>query len=369
MVGSVLNALFINCTIIVSAITLATMLLRDKYRGKSWRNSLINGALAGILGWLLMMYSVPISAESILDFRLFPILIMGLYVSFSASIETAVLIGLFRIVYFGMNRASLTALLISLGVALSCGLIGRSNLSIRFKWLLAVACLCLVSGIGLSTLIIGLDNRLEIMLVYQIATIVMALIMFFFMEYIAAFNRQVQKLRDEAENDYLTGLVTSRHFDRSLAELFETAIADHRNISVLYIDVDYFKNVNDSYGHLHGDLVLKEISLIFKQAARSHDIISRNGGDEFTIILVDCSLRQALTVSERIRSAVEAYEFKLSETERINITVSIGIASLPETAKDQAMLLQLADQALYQAKRGGRNRIVVAARQMTKESI
>ena len=369
MVGSVLNALFINCTIIVSAITLSTMLLNDKYRGKSLRNSMINGFLAGILGWLLMIYSVPISAESILDFRLFPILIMGLYVSFSASIETALLIGFFRIVYFGMNRASLTAFLIALTVALGCGLIGRSNLSIRFKWLLAVACICLVSGVGLMTLIVGLENRLEIMLVYQIATIVMSLLMFFFMEYIAAFNRQVKKLRDEAENDYLTGLVTSRHFDRSLSELFETAIADHRNISILYLDVDYFKSVNDSYGHLHGDLVLKEVSRIFKQAARSHDIISRNGGDEFTIILVDCSLRQALTVSERIRSAVEAYEFRMSESERINITVSIGIASLPETARDQNVLMQLADQALYQAKRSGRNRIVVATQQMTRESV
>ena len=124
--------------------------------------------------------------------------------------------------------------------------------------------------------------------------------------------------------------------------------------------------VHQLYDHFRDrppDIVLKEIGRIFKLAARSHDIISRNGGDEFTIILVDCSLKQAINVSERIRGAVEAYEFKMSETEYVNITVSIGIASLPETAREQNLLLRQADEALYQAKRSGRNRIVVAAQQ------
>jgi diguanylate cyclase len=197
----------------------------------------------------------------------------------------------------------------------------------------------------------------------------MAALMFFFMEYIASFNRRLKRLRDEAEKDDLTGLVTSRRLNRSLTELIEAAIADHRSLSILYIDIDSFKSVNDSYGHLHGDRVLKEIGRIFKQAARSHDVISRNGGDEFTIILADCSLRQAVAVSERIRHAVEAYEFRLSESQRVNITVSIGIASLPETARERDLLLQLADEALYQAKRGGRNKIVVAGHASGQESL
>jgi diguanylate cyclase len=128
----------------------------------------------------------------------------------------------------------------------------------------------------------------------------------------------------------------------------------------LYIDIDHFKKVNDSYGHASGDLVLKDIGKILKHATRGHDIVSRKGGEEFAALLVDCSLEQALNAAERIRRTVEAYDFKSKDQTSIRVTISIGISSISEKTRTMKDLIEHADSALYSAKNSGRNQVVVA---------
>ena len=136
------------------------------------------------------------------------------------------------------------------------------------------------------------------------------------------------------------------------------------------MDGDNFKSVNDTYGHLTGSKTIEEIGFTIMTNLRSGDVAARFGGDEFAAFLLDADLAQALVAAERIRAGIESYEFSVvrqgSRTESHHITVSIGIASFPEDSSDPIELVEMADSALYRAKRSGRNR-VIAYREITED--
>jgi diguanylate cyclase (GGDEF)-like protein len=125
------------------------------------------------------------------------------------------------------------------------------------------------------------------------------------------------------------------------------------------LDLDGFKQINDTYGHQAGDLVLSEMSTLLTGALRAEDVFARYGGEEFAIICRGTDLAQAAVVGERIRKAVEKHRF-VHEGTHIPVTISIGIAGLPDpSVKDASDLVARADKALYQSKHGGRNRVTI----------
>lgn len=174
------------------------------------------------------------------------------------------------------------------------------------------------------------------------------------------FQQQIHRL---ISHDELTGLLTSKSFFSELRR--EAAQAEHKEhpFCVLMMDVDHFKDVNDTYGHLVGSQTLEEIGGVIKRALRAGDVAARFGGEEFAAFLLDADYAQGLVAAERVRSAVEKHEFLASrrdapaDAKTLKITISIGIAAFPDDAKDPIELIELADSALYRAKRGGRNRI------------
>ena len=132
---------------------------------------------------------------------------------------------------------------------------------------------------------------------------------------------------------------------------------------VLMMDIDYFKEVNDTYGHLAGSETLEEVGGVIKRALRAGDVAARFGGEEFAAFLLDADYTQAMVAAERVRTAIEKHEFPAvrrgsGETPRTHrITMSIGVAAFPIDARDPIELVELADSALYHAKRTGRNRV------------
>lgn len=354
-----IKGLFVNMAILTSIIMFANIIMHEKYLCQTLKNNIRNGILSGIFGCILMLFSVPITDQIILDFRYIPVIMMAIYVSDYASLETALIIGIFRIAFWGVNEPSLWAFINVIVVSIVCGIISRINIQTRTKWLLSVASTSLITGVIIYSFIAGLERWYDILLVYSAGSIFVSIIMFYFTEYIAEFNRKIELFKDEAEKDYLTGLKNSRQFDKHLKKRLKLDDSSQTDMAVLYIDIDHFKNINDKYGHSSGDLVLKEIGLILKEMARSQDIISRMGGEEFTMLLVDCKLAQAEIVAERIRSAVENYEFRMSNNQIVHITISIGVATIPRIISDGSKVLEQADKALYQAKRAGRNKVVI----------
>ncbi|MET3133514.1 two-component system cell cycle response regulator [Oxalobacteraceae bacterium GrIS 1.11] len=164
--------------------------------------------------------------------------------------------------------------------------------------------------------------------------------------------------------DSLTGVYNRRYIDRRLPEEIARARRQAYSISCMYIDIDHFKRVNDSVGHHGGDEVLREVAQRIKHELRRSDALSRFGGEEFVVLLIDADLDSAAMVAERIRASIAGPLFDLPAGVKVGVTVSIGVASLGDVGHDVSIdtvaqeLIAHADGALYQAKEGGRNQVV-----------
>jgi diguanylate cyclase (GGDEF)-like protein len=169
--------------------------------------------------------------------------------------------------------------------------------------------------------------------------------------------RLYELVQDLAITDGLTDVFVRRYFLGRLSEEAERAKHFNTKLSFLMIDIDHFKNCNDKFGHLVGDVVLRETAAIMKNNLREIDIIGRYGGEEFSIILPDTSHDGALIVGERLRKAVEDKWINAYD-EKINVHISIGIAVYPDNAEETSQLIDRADQMLYKAKESGRNKVI-----------
>lgn len=168
-----------------------------------------------------------------------------------------------------------------------------------------------------------------------------------------------ERIQELAITDGLTGIYVRRHFLERLGEEMPRAKKHNLKLSMLMVDLDHFKQCNDTYGHLVGDIVLKEIARIMKEHIRQVDLLGRYGGEEFVIALPDTDKSSAAHVADRIRQSVEKYRFKAYD-ETITMTISIGVATYPDDGSDVAVLIDRADQALYKAKAEGRNKVISA---------
>jgi two-component system cell cycle response regulator len=182
-------------------------------------------------------------------------------------------------------------------------------------------------------------------------------------------KRYTERLRDNVQmsieaaiTDALTGLHNRRYMESHLGKLVEQAAGRGKQLAVLVLDIDYFKSINDTYGHDCGDDVLREFAIRVRKSIRGIDLACRIGGEEFVVVMPETDMAVAATVAERLRRKIAAEPFPIEQGRRaIDVTISIGIASLESAHDTAAQLLKRADQALYRAKRDGRNRVVADA--------
>ena len=168
--------------------------------------------------------------------------------------------------------------------------------------------------------------------------------------------RLYELVQELAITDGLTKLFVRRHFMERLNEEIERAKYFNTRVSFIMADIDHFKMCNDKYGHLVGDVVLKSTADILKKSLRDIDIISRYGGEEFSVTLPETAKDSAFVAGERLRKAVEAAEIDAYD-EKIHITISMGITTFPDDTDELNQLIDRADQMLYKAKEAGRNRV------------
>jgi diguanylate cyclase (GGDEF)-like protein len=171
---------------------------------------------------------------------------------------------------------------------------------------------------------------------------------------------RMQRLRELASTDALTGVANRRSIDRLGADAIAHARAAGEGFTALTFDIDYFKRVNDSFGHLTGDQVLARIANACQGALRQFDLLGRTGGEEFLVLLPNTRMEQAQPIAERLRAAVAAIDFS-DISEDLTVTISIGMAELVAGDVDLKALMHRADNALYRAKADGRNRVEVEA--------
>ncbi|MDO8932353.1 MAG: GGDEF domain-containing protein [Rhodocyclaceae bacterium] len=174
-------------------------------------------------------------------------------------------------------------------------------------------------------------------------------------------RQEVSKAREDALADGLTGLTNRRGFDMALAACLSASASDEQGPSLLITDIDHFKRVNDSYGHLFGDRVIRAVAQILKDNVKGKDTAARYGGEEFVILLPDTPLDGARHLAEKIRAAVEKFRIKRADSNEAvaNITVSLGVANY-RNGESGSDFVARADAALYASKNQGRNRVTVA---------
>jgi two-component system, cell cycle response regulator len=168
-----------------------------------------------------------------------------------------------------------------------------------------------------------------------------------------------QLLLQMALLDSLTGLHVREFLFTELHREFQRARRHDRPLAVGMIDIDYFKNINDQYGHTAGDEVLRQMGDILRDAIREGDICGRYGGEEFAVVFPETTAKGAVLAAERIRKAVEQHDFEIGVGKSLKLSVSIGLACLGHYHTDKANLLEEADRGLYRAKQQGRNRVVL----------
>ena len=203
-----------------------------------------------------------------------------------------------------------------------------------------------------------------ILLTFLILFILFLILIYAWYKSVKTWRYNIRKRKEKEEeiiylnyHDSLTDLYNRRYFMQAGKKEIERSKRYNEQLSLMMIDIDHFKNVNDTYGHIIGDKVLKSLASLLKESIRNVDTVGRLGGEEFGIILPKSSLDKAKRVAERLRKNIEENIFKFDEA-KISITISIGITSYHQKTKNMDNLIHKADLALYEAKKRGRNCVV-----------
>ncbi|MBE9176273.1 diguanylate cyclase [Synechocystis salina LEGE 06155] len=174
-------------------------------------------------------------------------------------------------------------------------------------------------------------------------------------------HQQYKNLYQQSTRDALTGLFNRRFLEETLGQEEAKFQRHQREFSIILLDIDHFKQFNDTYGHAAGDYVLQRVGDLLQNRVRQMDLVCRYGGEEMLILLPECELRQAGEIAESIRSQLSTMPLSYEDTDLGQVTVSVGVACYPHHGATGGETIRTADQCLYQAKQNGRNRVVLAA--------
>jgi diguanylate cyclase len=358
----IIKELFSNLAILTSMIFLYTQFTKSSplERTSALLRKILLGFLGGLLGNILMQYSIHFG-DTIVDLRHIPIIVLSYYGGTIPALISMILVIIGRL-FISINTSSYAAIFIIVVITLVSIYFSKTKFSKKVKIVTIISYSNISFSILFSFLITDMKALLLLLPSYWAISYLAGFIAFYMLEYLRNSQELFNRYKSESSTDGLTGLNNVRKFDEVFNSLLNNLEIKKEKLSLLYIDIDFFKKINDTYGHKEGDFVLKELGSILKNSTRSFDIVSRNGGEEFTAILLDCSLDRAVEISELIRTNVESHVFTLHSGAKINITVSVGVACFDETTREAPLLINDADDALYQAKRTGRNRVCVANR-------
>lgn len=304
-----------------------------------------------------MQYSIHIGV-TLIDLRHIPILLLA-YFGGALPAVIAMLLTIAGRLLIGINTSAYASIAFITCVTAFSIYISRSSLSNNVKKFLMLT----FANIGFSIVILSLIQNHTLLMfllsIYWVVSYLSGYIAFYVLDLLRSSQMLFNKYRAESTIDGLTGLNNVRKFDEVFNQLVNDVKTNNQKLSLLYVDIDFFKQVNDTYGHSEGDVVLKEMGFLLQRCTRTFDVVSRNGGEEFTVLLLDCPLDQAVEIAEGIRKTVEERSFTLNSGKEIKLTISIGLSCYPDTTNNPTLLIDDADKALYQAKKSGRNKVCV----------
>lgn len=355
-----LNDFFINTLLLISFTFILGHILKDipqellrRFCGK-----ILLGMIGGLLGILLMLYSIKVdNTNTLLDLRVFSILMVSYVGGLIPSIVSGIIIGGYRSVYLGVNISSIIAIYQIILYIIAFALIDKKIRTGWKRWAYKNLIAFIILILPFFYLLKDVIGYKLIIFKFSLLMIVAGVLEFFLLEYVSSSNELYRRYKKESTRDFLTGIYNRRYFDKMFNVASKKAIENNTKLSCLMIDIDHFKSVNDTYGHAIGDVVIKKVADILVSVCRTFDIIGRVGGEEFCILLIDCPKKYSMDVAVRIRNAIREEKIYIGPNKYIKITVSIGVASYPDSLTDVGQLKEMADIALYNAKHSGRDKV------------
>ena len=305
----------------------------------------------------LMHFSIPVEQNLSLDFGLIPIIIASVYVGVMPAVFATITVMIVKISMHGFSAQLGYTFFSMIIAAIFCDAVSRLKIGFIRKSTLIFIGVTASANITTLVLIRRMDVTVSTVLYFAIITLLLYISIYKGINHICASNNDLIKLKEEANRDFLTGLYNSRFYNSALED-FSLLLREKKEIfSLIYVDIDNFKEINDKYGHAIGDYVIREISSVLSKGCRKLDIVSRIGGDEFTALLPNCPEEKASEVAERIRKKINTHRFIVNKGQVITVTASIGVKSCTNSQKSIDEIKEEVDKALYRAKRCGRNTV------------
>lgn len=387
----VFNDLLFDVTLIISYLFIIGLLSRY-FHAKGYSSiftdlkpRMIAGCLFGILGMILMYYSIQVTTHVIIDLRHIAIILAATFFGFPAAIVSALIISLSRFYIGGLSDVSFFASLFTFLVGITCAFLTRISIKKDLKAIVLNIASIIVLYISFYVnleLLSNEGNKLsEIYPNYWFISLIGGIFAHYVAKYIFGKNELFFELQNTKKRlsllleqyqeaneiltemsslDGLTRIPNRRFYDETLGKEWKRAIREKKNLSLIMLDIDQFKVFNDTYGHLLGDDCLQKVAQALKSTVkRSGDFVARYGGEEFSVILPNTDEDGALRVAENLRSTIESLEIpNINSKVKPYVTISVGVATIIPTEEIEfCELINLADKALYSAKENGRNQV------------
>jgi diguanylate cyclase len=352
-----ISDLFLNVTILISI----TFVWHQAFRNNRLTMQspiyikIADGIIAGLLGILLMHYSINVNEITILDLRHIPLILVAFYGGFIPTLIGAGIMAIGRFM-IAVNFSSFVALFMVFVMAIGAGCISKYVKTNPWKkWTYLLIYSQFVFTLAFYIVVEHFNGVLDYAFNHIISAIIGGYLTFYFVQYIRKNSELYIRYKEFSRKDFLTGLNNVRTFDFYFNKIINETKENNSVCCLCLFDIDLFKQINDTYGHKAGDAILVQFAEILQSSTRTEDIVSRNGGEEFSILFPKCSINQAKEITDRIRKKVQEHSFVVPKKGSIHITISAGIAEYNPCIQNKDQLLEFADDALYLAKHSGRN--------------
>ncbi|ACB59684.1 diguanylate cyclase [Exiguobacterium sp. PvP048] len=363
---SIMNNFIINFCLLFTTITLLFLPFRNHPRITPKTNlnvRLVLGGIAGLISVLLMLNSIQIDVARI-DLRIVPVVIAMMFGGLPSALVTGAMIIVTRFILTPVEQMDAAVVsTIVIGVLILTIAVVRRYIRLtfwNFELMIGIGIVYSLPGIYLLTN--SWTTFIEISLAYIFFNLIAGFVTYHLLTELRRHFENIQYQQKLAMTDALTGLANRRRLDDSLS-LVGSA---EEGYSLILIDIDFFKHVNDTYGHDAGDDVLRQLGTTLASLARPDDLVGRYGGEEFLIILPNTSLADAKSIAELARTTVARNLFPTTAVPDLQITISLGIAH-SSSSHTSLEALQQADKALYHSKDSGRNRSTTYTKQLQLE--
>lgn len=359
MVTDILLSTIANIAIstLVSYLVVQIIPKKRVYTLTVWQQCIII-LISCVTTFVLMSFSVDLPQHVKIDLRYNVLILLLYYFGPVISIPTTFLTAVLRLSW-GIYEAAIFTFILYIALGVTLPMINKW-LAKHFNSYLTVLILNTIYTIASSINLFNIYDELQRVFLISLSNfLISSVCLIFEVMFIEDMLTNVQRFLDEkerAQRDYLTGLYNRCIFSQQWQLIQEDP--EVVQTAVLMLDIDYFKCINDQYGHVNGDLVLRQVAELLLQHSSDPQHVYRVGGEEFCILLNNLSCAEQQQIAEDIRKTVEEKPFMLENFHTIHLTVSIGLAS-SANEKDMKNLYRLADQALYQAKEQGRNQLIV----------